>query len=154
MLQPRALTEWFVRNMRFYADALIDYLSAKLRPWNGLIIGFVTGAGGVLALAFAVGLILGVSRISAFMPFIVAYCASHGGYKVWGKSATELKYRRRLQCGITGIATGLVAYITQYQIDQHFFGMFTPFLMLVLFLAIGLFMGLVGGWLKEASQKP
>ncbi len=139
--------------MKFYVDSIVGYLEVKLQRWNALSNGLLTGAGSVLALAFSVGIVLGVSRINALMPFIIGYSSANAGYKVWGKSDIEDGHKRRLHCGIAGIAAGLFGYFVQYQINQYFFGALAPLRMLLFFLAIGLLMGLIGGWLKGATEK-
>ena len=139
--------------MKSFVDSIVEYLEVKLQRWKPLFNGLITGVGSVLALAFIVCIVFGIYRVNSFMPFIIGYCSANSGFKVWGKSDTEDRHKRRLQCGIVGIATGLFGYLVQYQINWHFFGVLAPFTMLLFFLAIGLFMGLIGGWLKSATER-
>lgn len=139
--------------MRFYAEAIVDYLDAKVPDWFALIVGVLSGILGILALAFLAGALFGVLRIGAFIPFIVGFCGAHAGFKAWEKSRSPNNSYRKFICGLAGIGTGAAGFLTQRYIDQFFFYVKTPLEILFFLLIVGGLMAEAGGWLKAKSER-
>lgn len=137
--------------MRFYAEAIIDYLDVKLPDWLALIIGILSGTAGILALTFLAGALFGVMRVATLMPFVVGFCGATAGFKAWEKSLSPSNAYRKAICALAGIGTGAAGFLTQQYIDQLFFYTKTPLEILFFFLIFGGLMAEAGGWLKGKS---
>jgi len=138
--------------MKVYAEILTDYLDARFPDWIALIIGVLSGIGGVLALTFLAGAIFGVVLIATFMPFIVGFCGAHAGFKAWEKSCSPSNLYRKFICALAGIGTGVTAFLTQRYIDQFLFYTKTSLEILFFFIVVGCLMAEAGGWLKAKSD--
>lgn len=138
--------------MKVYAEILTDYLDDRFPDWPALIIGVLSGIGGILALTFLAGAIFGVVRIATFMPFFVAFCGASAGFKAWEKSLSASNIYRKVICASAGICTGAAGFFTQRYIDQFFFHTKTPLEILFFFIVVGGLMAAAGGWLKAKSD--
>jgi len=138
--------------MKVYAEILTDYLDAKFPDWIALLMGLLSGIGGILALTFLAGAIFGVVRVATLMPFIVGFCGAHAGFKAWEKSCSPSNLYRKVICALAGIGTGVTGFLTQRYIDQLFFHTQTPLEILFFFIIVGCLMAEAGGWLKAKSD--